>query len=137
VDGEWDNMFSGTGTQTQLTVVCLEGVKASTLEVERRALDAKLPGVTSLDLSYSGVTDFHRLTSFESCKALARILPNLREVDLRYSNTTSGGSIVRQLCERRPHLFRLCWKHSNIDISLSGDELWGAGKLTEVYLGGS
>ena len=95
----WNNVFSGN--TTHLRVVGLERVVVggwmSMSDVERRALigDAHLTGVTCLKLSYPSVGPV-----WDTCRALALILPNLRELtgpEQCVCSANHGPDLLREL----------------------------------------
>jgi hypothetical protein len=139
-----------SGNRTHLRVVGFErlGLAYANYEQEglellvhgyaRRAGNVQLTGVTKLDLSCSP-QDGNRLAwpfvSYVPCYALARILPNLQELDLSFLGRTHHA--IQIFCRECPNLTRVTWKGPHNQLNVDGFEFQNAANLTELNLDGT
>ena len=116
-------------------VQIIDGHKFQSYDVEKIeniTETLQLNGVVSLDMS-SPILEWSSISFYE---ALARILPNLREIDL--SNTEcQPSSAIRAFSRECPRLEKITWNSTNKPLSsanIDGDDVTEATNLKEMYI---
>ena len=96
----------------------------------------KLSGVVSFDMSSTTISAWLcRHFFYSTVEALARILPNLREIDL--SNTEGHPTILRVFSRKCPRLEKVTWNNTNqvlSSASIDGGDVREATNLKEMYM---
>jgi hypothetical protein len=131
VTNGWINAF--TGNRTRLCVSGLSSLQSNArmAEVKRQSRGLQLTGVTSLDLSFH--PDYYsRTVKNTPVKALALILPNLKELNLNYMQATNG--VAQAFCKHCPNLKKISWNGSSAELFLLGQDFMDAAYLAELHL---
>ena len=94
----------------------------------------QLNGVVSLHVLSSVATERISGSSLEMMRMLARILPNLREIDLSEMGCTH--TILQYFLDRCSSLEKITWSNSS-SISFVGANMSSATNLKEIYMDGA
>jgi hypothetical protein len=131
--GGWNNELY-SGNRTRLRVVDFDEFTCGFSRMLPPNDDLFLPGITSLDLSCSHPNRFGRILHPRSY-CLARVLPNLRELDLSYMFAISSDPIGAFFYNCP--LTRLTWNSGNCNLFLDEYGPRIADNLAEIYMDGA
>lgn len=92
--------------------------------------EAKLPGVTTLDVSTSPRAS-NKQVHYSPLMGLSLLLPNLRNVDL--SNVSAPAGVIKAFCKNSPNLHRVAWNYSR-SLIMDGKGMATAANLTELFV---
>jgi hypothetical protein len=128
----WNDVFQGR--RTRLRIMGLDAIKSSKMtDIARVSRRVKLKNVTSLDASFSPSLDHHfRKVKNSVGKALAYMLPNLKELDISSMKVTE--TAVDAFAKHCPNLEVFRWNGSDGGLHLTGKNLTKCNNLKEVYL---
>lgn len=105
-----EGVFSSDSRKKRLKIIGLESLKVPLEHIKRKVnarTDMHLQSVTSLDVSASPSTENTKL-AFSSFTSIARILPNLKELDMNYGHSRNEMTF-EALGKYFPKLTRVQW----------------------------
>lgn len=143
-DNGWNKDFAGTAfteNRTRLKIEGFERLSRAPLTLTNargRAHRALLDGVTSLDLSLAPQA-INRTVKYIPLKTIARILPNLEELNLSYVEIEDGSesAILSKFSENFPGVRSLTWEGAHGSIDVYGFNLRNSNMLTKLYIDGA